>query len=239
MNVDLKNLVELQQLDDTIRALEAEIRSLPRKIAAIESQLTEHIASVEAAKKKVAENQKSRRKREGDIVALREKISKHKDQMLEVKTNEQYRALQHEIEFHEAAISKLEDEILSEMIESESLERQVRTSEQSLAEERGRADAEIRAARERKQQDEDKLKEARSQREQIRSLLSEPIYSDYERISVAKKGRAVATVSNAACEACHVRLRPQAFNDVQTNDQILNCESCGCILVYVAPPVAQ
>jgi len=218
MNVDLKNLVELQQLDDTIRSLEAEIQSLPRKIAAIESQLTEHIASVEADKKKVAENQKSRRKREGDITALREKISKHKDQMLEVKTNEQYRALQHEIDFHEAAIRKIEDEILTEMIESESLERQLRSSEKNLAEERARADVEIRAAR---------------------SLLSEQIYSGYERIYAARKGRAVAAVSNGACESCHVRLRPQAFNEVQTNEQILYCESCGCILVYVAPPVAQ
>ncbi|MBI2816996.1 MAG: hypothetical protein HYX72_08655 [Acidobacteria bacterium] len=239
MNVDLKNLVELQQLDDTIRSLEAEIQSLPRKIAAIESQLTEHIASVEADKKKIADNQKSRRKREGDITVLREKISKHKDQMLEVRTNEQYRALQHEIDFHEAAIQKIEDEILTEMIESESLERQLRSSEKNLREERARADIEIRDARERKQQDEEKLKEARSQRQQVCSLLSEQIYSSYERISAARRGRAVAAVVNGACEACHVRLRPQAYNDVQANEQILNCESCGCILVYVAPPVAQ
>src|SRR5438067_1152519 len=104
MNPNLKLLVELQQLDNTIRDLTSDIRSLPAKIAQIESQLAEHIAQVDSDKKKLEENQRARRKREGDIAALREKISKHKDQMLVVKTNEQYRALTHEIDFHEAEI---------------------------------------------------------------------------------------------------------------------------------------
>ncbi len=236
MNPSLKLLIDLQQLDDTIRGLEGEIQSLPRKIAAIESQLTEHIARVEADKKKVADNQRGRRKRENDIAVLREKISKHKDQMLEVKTNEQYKALQHEIDFHEAAIGKLEDEILNEMIESESLERRLRQAEQSLAEERSRGQAEIQAAEQRQQQDEEKLQAGRSQREQVRSLLPPEIYFNYERIAGARKGTAVAEVYNGACGACHVRLRPQAYNDVSTNAEVLNCESCGCILYYIPPP---
>src|SRR5689334_4339741 len=121
MNASLKLLIEIQELDNVIRGLESEIQSLPRKIAAIESQLASHIAQVEADKAKVAENQRSRRKREGDIALCREKISKHKDQMLAVKTNDQYKAFVHEIEFQEVAIRKLEDEILVEMEESESL----------------------------------------------------------------------------------------------------------------------
>src|ERR1035437_7441951 len=99
MNPSLKLLIEIQQLDNVIRDLETEIQSLPRKVVAIESQLASHIAQVESGKAKVAENQRSRRKREIDIASFREKISNHQDQMLEVKTNEQYKAFLHEIEF--------------------------------------------------------------------------------------------------------------------------------------------
>src|ERR1017187_9486835 len=150
MNPDLKALVALQKLDNTIRSLVAEIQSLPGRIAGIENQLAEHIAKVEADQKMLAENQRSRRKRENDIAMLREKISRHKDQMLEVKTNEQYRALLHEIEFHEAEIRKLEDDILMEMIESEFLEKQLRETQQSLAVERSRGQEDIRLAEQKK-----------------------------------------------------------------------------------------
>src|SRR3989304_8298393 len=142
MNPDLQTLIELQKLDDIIRELDTEVRSLPGKIAQVESQLPEHIRAVEASRKNPEENQRLRRRREKDIVALREKISRLKDQSLEVKTNDQYRALLHEIEFNEDGIRKLEDQILAEMIESEALEKKLRETEQRLAAERVRAQQE-------------------------------------------------------------------------------------------------
>ena len=239
MNSDLTALIALQKQDDIIRSLVAEIQSLPGKIAEIKNQLAEHIAKVEADQKLLAENQRSRRKRENDIAMLREKISRHKDQMLEVKTNEQYRALLHEIEFHEAEIRKLEDGILMEMIESESLEKQLRETQQNLAVERSRGEEDIRLAEQKKQQDEENLRAAEASRAEARSLLDPDIYFSYERIATARKGRAVAEVYNGACGGCHVCLRPQAYNEVRTNEQILNCESCGCILYFVPQPPAQ
>ena len=129
MNPDLKLLIELQELDSTIEGLSAEIQRLPRKIAEIEGQLATHIQKREADQQALAGNQQAHRKRESEIAALREKISRYRNQMLDVKTNEQYRALLHEIEFHETEIRKLEDEILAEMVASESLEESLRESE--------------------------------------------------------------------------------------------------------------
>jgi predicted nucleic acid-binding Zn-ribbon protein len=236
MNPSLKLLIEIQQLDNVIRDLENEIQSLPKKVAGIESQLASHIAQVESDKARVAENQRSRRKRETDIGSFREKISKHKDQMLEVKTNEQYKALLHEIEFHEAAIRKLEDEILTEMIESDSFDKQLKKAEQNLAAERAQVQIEVREAEQRKQQDDAKLQEAKTHREAVGSQLSPDVLFSYERIYVARKGTAVTPVREEACGHCHVRLRPQAFNDVKANEEILHCESCTCIMYYVEPP---
>ena len=236
MNPSLKLLIEIQEIDNVIRDLENEIQGLPKKVAAIESQLASHIAQVETDKAKVAENQRSRRKREIDIASFREKISKHKDQMLEVKTNEQYKAFLHEIEFHEAGIRKLEDEILAEMIESESLDKQLKKAEQNLAAERAEVQKEVREAEQRKQQDDAKLQEAKTHREAVSSQLPPDVLFSYQRIYVARKGTAVTPVREEACGHCHVRLRPQAFNDVKANEEILHCESCTCIMYYVEPP---
>jgi len=239
MNQDLETLIELQRLDTSIAELEAEIESLPRKIAQVESTLAEHIRAVEASKARLAENQRSRRKREGDITAHRAKISKYKDQTFEVKTNEQYRALLHEIEFHEAEIRKLEDAVLAEMIETESLEKDVREAEKSLAVERARTDKEIAAARERQQQDEAALGSARVARANIKARLSLPLYETYERVAKFRKGIGVAEVRDGACGACHVRLRPQAYAETRSNNQIVICESCGRILYFVAEAAAE
>jgi len=237
MNQDLQTLIELQRLDTTIAELEGEIQSLPQKISAVESQLSEHIQAVEASKKHLAENQRSRRKRENDIAALRDKVSHYKGQSFEVKTNEQYRALLHEIEYHEAEIRKLEDEMLVEMIDSEALEKQLRETERSLAEERSRTEQEIAAARQRQQQDEAELSVARDRRAEIQGRLAPDVYEIYERVARFRKGLAVAEVRNGACGACHVHLRPQAYAEARTNSQIVVCESCGRIL-YAAPEPA-
>lgn len=239
MNPDLQTLIELQQLDATIAELHTEVQSLPQRIAQVESQLAEHIQAVEASKKNLAENQRGRRKRENDIAALREKISHYRDQTLEVKTNEQYKALLHEIEFHEAGITKLEDEILAEMIDSESLEKKLRETERSLAEERSRTEKEVAEAKQRQQQDEVELQASRTRRAQFQSRLQPAVYEQYEQIARARKGLAVVEVQDEACGACHVRLRPQAYAEARTNEQILNCESCARILYYVAAPAAE
>ncbi len=236
MNPDLKLLIELQELDSAIEGLSAEMQRLPRKIAEIEGQLAAHIQKREADQQALAGNQQARRKRENEIAALREKISRYRNQMLDVKTNEQYRALLHEIEFHETEIRKLEDEILAEMIASESLEKSLRESEQSLAEERSRAHEEITTAKKQQQEEEKKLSEVQASREAAQQRLTADVYARYQRIAALRKGLAVAPASDGACQACYVRIRPQAYNDVKTNQQILVCESCDRILYYVPPP---
>ena len=239
MNPDLQTLIELQHLDTAIAGLEAEIQSLPRKIAEVESQLSEHIQAVEASKKHLADNQRGRRKREIEIAALRDKISHYKDQTFQVKTNEQYKALLHEVEFHEAAIRKLEDEMLVEMIDSEAMEKQLREAERSLAEERTRTERDIAAARQRQQQDESELKEAQTRRAEIQGRLAAPVYETYERIARFRKGLAVSEVRDGTCGACHVRLRPQAYAEVRTNAHIAVCESCARILYSAPEPVTE
>jgi len=239
MNQDLQTLIELQRLDTAIAELEAEVESLPRKIAQVESTLAEHIQAVEASKARLAENQRGRRKREGDISAHREKISKYKGQVFDVKTNEQYKALLHEIEFHEAEIRKIEDAMLSEMIDSESLEKELREAEKSLAAERTRTQREIAEARERQQRDEVELRSARAARADVQGRLSLPLYETYERVAKFRKGIGVAEVLNGTCGACHVRLRPQAYADTRLNTQIVICESCGRILYFVAEAAAE
>src|SRR5919201_554561 len=146
---DLKLAVRLQDIDNRLADLAREIASLPKHIAEIEKKLVAHERKLEADKAALVANQKERKKCEGDIQVQEQKISKLKDQMLQAKTNDQYRAFQNEIEFCQKEIRKFEDRILELMGESEPLERNVKAAETALKAEKTQVEGEKPQARER------------------------------------------------------------------------------------------
>src|SRR4030088_3558633 len=120
---DIVSAVRLQELDIRLTELSKEIASLPKHIAEIEKKLESHQRKLDADRGGLSANQKDRKKLEGDIQVQEQKISKLKDQMLQAKTNDQYKAFQHEIEFCQTEIRRCEDRILELMGESEGLDK--------------------------------------------------------------------------------------------------------------------
>jgi len=235
MHPDLKLAVELQALDTEIARLSAEVAYLPKHIREIENKLAGAQRQLEADRKALADNQKERRKLEGEIPLHQQKISKYKDQVFEVKTNEAYKALQHEIEFAEGEIRKIEDKILERMISAEELEARVKKAEKQLAVERAAVEKEKVEATARTCADEEALAELRGCREDCRRRMSAEALYSYDLVFRSRKGVAVAEVRDGTCSVCHVRLRPQVFQEIKTNDRVRQCENCDRIVYYVPP----
>src|SRR4051794_2941029 len=102
---EIENLLKLQDADKEIRRLQDEVAELPKRVAAIEQKLAGTKAQLEKAQVAVKADEAKRRQYDTAINDLRGKISKYRDQSLDVKTNEQYKALLHEIQFAEKEIS--------------------------------------------------------------------------------------------------------------------------------------
>ncbi len=165
-----------------------------------------------------------------------QKISKLRDQMLGAKTNEQYRAFQHEIDYAEKETRKAEDRILELMAESEALDGNVKKAEGALKEEKKLVESEKASARERTAVDQTQLEEIRRQRGELAAKLPRNTLAAYDRIRKKHHGVAVAEAAGGRCTACQITLRPQYFQDLRKGDQVMFCESCGRI-VYYNPPV--
>ncbi|MFB3777910.1 MAG: zinc ribbon domain-containing protein [Bryobacteraceae bacterium] len=238
MAPDLKLVIRLQDLDRRIRELQREIATLPKHIAEIEKTLDSHLRRLEADRAALAANQRERRRLDDDIQDQERKASKFRDQMMGAKiTNDQYRAFQKEIDFCQKEIRKAEDRILALMEESEPLERNLKAAELALAEEKRKVDEESRQARARTSEDERQLKDLLTERQSMAQELTPSVFAAYERIRTKRGGQAVAEAVDGRCSACHLALRPQLFQEVRANQQVIFCESCGRIL-YFNPPIS-
>jgi len=237
MNQDLQNLIALAKADEEIARLEAEIAELPRRVAAIEQKLARTKAQLEGAKKAIADDAAEKRKQESAMQDLQGKISKYREQQLAVKTNEQYKALTHEIQFAEQGIGKAEDRILELMLDSEEREKTLKAAEAELKEETAEIEREKTVARERTAADQAELKTWRAQREQLRAALDDSYLVHYDRV-VKLRRNAIAGVRDQKCLACNVMLRPQTYNELRSGEKLITCDSCGRILYYEAPAAA-
>ena len=228
---EIENLLHLQEADKEIRRLQDEIAELPKRVAAIEHKLADTKAQLEKAQAAVKADEATRRKHETTITDLRGKISKYRDQSLDVKTNEQYKALLHEIQFAEKDIAATEDKILELMLNADARDKEVKAAQAELKAEAAEIEKEKIEARQRTTEDEKLLAEWRAKRDQMRAGVNEDLLRHYERVSKFR-GSGISEVRDHKCMGCQVMLRPQIYNDVRTGQQTVVCDSCQRVLYF-------
>jgi hypothetical protein len=237
MSLDVKAILRIQSLDLRGAELEKEISALPKHIAHIEKALDSHLRKLDVDRAALAGNQRDRKKLDDDIKVQEQKISKLRDQMLQAKNNEQYRAFQNEIEFCQNEIKRYEDRILELMSEAESLDKNVKTAEAALKQEKDQVEQEKERARSRTATDQRFLTEVKEERAALVASIDPKLLQQYERIRKRWHGVAIAEATDGRCAACQISMRPQYFQDLKKAEKLITCESCGRILYY-NPPVS-
>jgi predicted nucleic acid-binding Zn-ribbon protein len=236
MNSDLEKLIDLQQVDARIAVLRAEVAALPKHVHEIEAKLAGSKTKVEAAQAAMKADETSKRKHESDIQDQQQKVSKYRDQSLNVKTNHEYKALMDEIKFAEEKIASSEDKILEIMVAADGRKEALKQAESELKADTAENDKEKESARLRTAEDEKELAELGERRSQLRSGVSEDVLNHYDRV-LKRRGSALSAVhEDEMCSACRVMQRPQVFQEVMTNEQFITCDYCSRILYYVPPP---
>src|SRR6185437_1274225 len=230
MSPEIEHLIALQHADAEIRRLKAEIAELPKRVAIIEEKLAGTKASLEKAKAGVKGDEANRRKYETAINDLRTKISKYRDQSLDVKTDDQYKALMHEIQFAEQEIGANEDKIIELMVNAEVREKEVKAAEADLKSETSEIEKEKAIARDETAKDEKELAEWTAKREAARGAVDPDLLRHYDRV-LKFRGSGLAEVLDQKCVGCSVVLRPQMYNEVR-GGALIYCDSCQRILYF-------
>jgi len=239
MSPDLQHLIELQNLETAIEEAKRRIAAHPQRLADADTRLAQAKEAVEAARARLKVSQEARREQEKEAATYQSRLSKFKDQLSAIKTNREYQAMQLEIETAQRDLGVVEERVIERMVEADGLNGEVKKAEQALAAQQKEVDAEKKTLAEELATVEVALKDATEQRAALVRSLPAPLVNLFEQVSRARKGVALALATrDGLCSACHVRLRPQVFQEVRRNDQIIQCGHCNRILYYIPPPPA-
>ena len=233
MDVDFENLINLQRLDTEIRRLSVLLDDIPTQIAEIDQKIKDSAQFIEEAKENFGVNQKKRKGLEDEVNDIKEKVSKYKIQLNQIKTNIEYTSLLKEIEEAQQKIDQLEEEIISLMLSSDDIEKEIKESTEKHRQEEAKLSEEKVAINQKKQELEKEIKELTQEKEKLLSKIPPSQSKLYDDLLRKKNGIALSPVKDDFCSMCHMRVRPQVLNELKVEKEIIFCENCGRILYWL------
>ncbi len=227
----LQSLVDLSQVDTRLADRERELSGIPARRSACVEERAQAEARLEAAREAVGEAERVQRHAEGEVRDQEALLAKLEGQQHQVKSNEAYTALLHEMEQAKRSISDAETRILEAMEAMEQANLELESGDRDVAALRERLAREERALDEREQRLQKEISELRQRREEIAGALDATLLVRYERIA-ARRSPAVAVVNRELCLGCRVDIPPQSYIEILRGQSIITCEHCHRILIH-------
>ncbi len=228
----LMTLARMQKLDDEIGRCRELQKVLPKQLHTL-------IQDVDSASAKTQETStvkegivKRQHELESEIKHNNELKLKYGNQLADIKTNKEYKALNSEI----ASLTQKNSDIESTLIE-------LMETETEINKQLAVCQDELKAAEKRKAEKEDDLRQQiseldgkiealRKKRTELAlTLHADSLVKQYGNLIKNKSNQAVAYNQNGACSGCGFVIRPQIRIELELRKKIHNCESCGRILM--------
>ncbi len=222
----LLQLVKMQELALEIQAAHAVVDGAPAKIEEAEGRFRERNAEYVALKERFDAIDADRRERSLELSTLEETKKHYQDSLMQVKNQREYAAVLKEIDAAKASIGEHEEAILASMDEVETLKtdleaRAAHIESERLIVEKERADVEAAVA-----EAQARIELHTAERAQIESTLPPALVANVRRVEEGRKGIFLVRVERESCSACHVRMRPQVYQEIKQASKIHTCGSC-------------
>jgi predicted nucleic acid-binding Zn-ribbon protein len=227
-------LLELQHVDDHLRALALEEQRLPQRLQEYEVACTTAQQQLVQQQAVIEQSERQQRTLERDITGHQEALRKTQSKAHEVKTNKEYSAILAEIASGKQRLEALEDQLLALMEATDQQRQAARVQEQR-----------VRAALQELVEQQQQLQQAQvllqrdiaaeqERRQQTVTRLDAKLYEQYQKVAAQHGGRVVAQLQDSVCSGCHLKVQPQLISEIRLQTQLFTCPHCRLILLWPA-----
>jgi uncharacterized protein len=174
------------------------------------------------------------RRLEGDVDSLTRKAEAEEARLYDgsVAHPKELEAIQHEVANLRGRRSRIEDELLDQMVRKEDLEGRIRQAEAELAEAEDRL-TEIMGSTAVELDDIEAALQSRTvERQALAAAIDEELLELYEDLRRQKKGVGAAALIDGVCQGCHQKLSALELDRLKRAGGIRRCEYCRRILVF-------
>jgi predicted nucleic acid-binding Zn-ribbon protein len=225
----LEKLLILQDRDQQRLNLEAQLKAVPSDVERVRHKIGAEQAAIEAAKAELKELETKRKLLETEIGAAEDKLAKYRTQQLQVRKNDEYQALGHEIETTEAAIGQLEERELEVLYRIDEARKRFAEAEAVLKANIAGHEARLKTLAEREANLRAELAATEKAVAAARVPLDEPSLRLYDRIA-ARQMPVCVPVRGGSCGGCHLKLSSENEAVARKGDKLATCDQCGRIV---------
>ena len=245
MLADLQALIRLQGTRDRIAGLSARIEyDIPARISELETILTGMKERLAEGQFGIDEGRRERARLEVELKGLEDKILKFKAALMQVRTNDEYRAALNEIDYAQRAKTDIENRVLELMEDAEARREEMKAIEAEHRTEQERISADRKELEREQREYEAERSQLEAELSEIEAGMTPAVLNTWKRIAAVRQGAALAEArrqdtpngESGICGACNMRLRPPVYQQVKLNSTLTMCESCRRILYFVPPP---
>jgi len=230
VQAELEQLLVLQDRDQKIKQVQAELKTIPQQRKTLEAQLASSAAGLEALKQKARQVEVERKKLELDVGTRTDTISRLKTQQYETRKNDEFQAMGHEIERYAKEIQKIEDQELELMVQADQLKEQVTAEKKRTGAANESVDRQMSDLESKAKLLENRLEDLRKGRTDLAAKVDEDLLNRFERLFASKGDAAVVALEHEVCTGCHMKITTQTAVRVKAGKEIVSCEQCGRIL---------
>jgi predicted nucleic acid-binding Zn-ribbon protein len=232
----LASLLILQDRDTKRLGIEAQLKTLPREVAAVEQKIATEKAAIEQAKAELKDLEVKKKAVETDIGSAEQKVAQYRTQQLSIRKNDEYQAMGHQITTTQAQIGELEGKELEIMYLIDEAKKKFAAAEAELKANISGHEGRIRTLREREIALGAEVKTAQADVATARAAVEVPKLRLYDRVA-GRNMPAVVPIHDSKCGGCHLKVSSEVESAargkvVDPLAALPTCDQCGRIVYW-------